>query len=113
MVLRGAPTWGGTPTWGDNNVAMGHIMKFSGASIEKYDAVNEELGWAGEEGKPQGLLAHAAGQIDNGFCVVEWWNSEADWDTFFSSRLQPAFDKVGGIPHPQVTRFPVHRSYPV
>lgn len=113
MVLRGAPTWGGTPTWGDNNVAMGHILKFSGASIEKYDAVNEELGWAGEEGKPQGLLAHAAGQIDNGFCVVEWWNSEADWDTFFSSRLQPAFDKVGGIPHPQVTRFPVHRSYPV
>jgi hypothetical protein len=94
-------------------MAIAQILQFSGATIEKYDAVRTELGWEGERGKPEGLLAHAAGQIDNGFCVIEWWNSETDWDSFFSSRLQPAFEKVGGIPQPEVTRFPVHNSYPV
>jgi hypothetical protein len=95
-------------------MAIGQILQFTGGSIDKYDAVREELGWdGGEQGKPEGLLGHAAGPTDDGFCVIEWWSSEADWDGFFSSRLQPAFEKVGDIPQPRVTRFPVHASYPV
>ena len=95
-------------------MAFGQILQFSGGNLGMYDAVNEELGWnGGEEGKPDGLLAHAAGPTDDGFCVIEWWTSEADWASFFSSRLQPAFEKVGDIPQPQVTSFPVHKSYPV
>ncbi len=92
-------------------MAIGQILKFSGASIDKYDAVRTELGWDGEKGKPEGILAHAAGSTDDGFCVIEWWDSEAAWDTFFADRLRPAFEKVGDIPQPQVTRFEVHASY--
>jgi hypothetical protein len=92
-------------------MAIGQILQFSGASIDKYDAVQKELGWDGEDGKPKGLLAHAAGSTDGGFCVIEWWNSEGDWDAFFGARLMPAFEKVGDIPQPQVTRFDVHSSY--
>lgn len=92
-------------------MAIGQVLQFSGAGIDKYDAVRQELGWEGETGKPEGILAHAAGATGDGFCVVEWWNSEADWDTFFSQRLTPAFEKVGGIPQPQLTRFDVHASY--
>lgn len=92
-------------------MAIGQILQFSGAGIDKYDAVKHELGWDGENGKPDGLLAHAAGTTDDGFCVIEWWNSEADWDRFFSERLAPAFGTVGDIPQPNVTRFDVHSSY--
>jgi hypothetical protein len=92
-------------------MAIGQFLQFSGASIEKYDAVRSELGWDGETGKPEGLLAHAAGSTDAGFCVIEWWESEHDWDTFFRTRLVPAFQKVGDIPQPEVTRFDVHASY--
>ena len=92
-------------------MAIGQILQFSGAGIDKYDAVRQELGWDGEDGKPEGLIAHSAGSTDDGFCVIEWWSSEADWDTFFSERLAPAFGKVGDIPQPQVTRFEVHSSY--
>jgi hypothetical protein len=92
-------------------MAIGQILQFAGASIDKYDAVQKELGWDGEIGKPQGVLAHAAGATANGFCVIEWWNSEGDWDRFFADRLRPAFEKVGGIPQPEVTRFEVHSSY--
>jgi quinol monooxygenase YgiN len=93
-------------------MAMGQILQFSGAGLDKYDAVRAELGWDGETNKPQGIVAHAAGSTDDGFCVIEWWESEAAWDTFFADRLRPAFEKVGDIPQPQVTRFEVHARYP-
>ena len=92
-------------------MAIGQILQFSGTSIDKYDAVQKELGWEGDDGKPQGILAHAAGSTDDGFCVIEWWNSQGDWDRFFAERLRPAFEKVGDIPQPQVTRFDVHSSF--
>ena len=92
-------------------MAIGQVMQFSGTSIDKYDAVRKELGWDGDVGKPQGILAHASGSTDDGFCVVEWWNSQSDWDTFFTARLQPTFEKVGDIPQPSVTNFDVHASY--
>jgi hypothetical protein len=92
-------------------MAMGQTMQFAGASIDKYDEVQEALGWHGDTGAPEGLLAHAAGATEDGFCVVEWWTAEGDWDRFFSERLMPAFEKVGGMPQPQVTRFDVHSTY--
>ncbi len=94
-------------------MAIGQVLKFSGVGTDKYDAVHAELGWDGEQGMPTGLLAHAVGSAGDGFCVIEWWDSEDAWDTFFSSALQPAFGKVGGIPQPEVTRFTVHKSFPV
>ena len=92
-------------------MAMGQTLQFSGASIEKYDQVQDALGWHDGTGAPEGLLAHAAGATENGFCVVEWWKAESDWDKFFSERLMPAFEKVGDIPQPVVTRFDVHSTY--
>src|SRR5579862_2390761 len=92
-------------------MAMGHTLQFSGASIDKYDEVQDALGWRDGVGVPEGLLAHAAGATESGFCVVEWWKAESDWDKFFSERLMPAFKKVGDIPQPQVTRFDVHDAY--
>jgi len=92
-------------------MATGQFMQFSGTTIDKYDAVKQELGWDGESGKPAGLIAHAVGATDDGFCVIEWWNSTSDWDTFFSQRLVAAFEKVGDIPPPAVTQFEVHGSF--
>ena len=91
-------------------MAIGQVLQFSGATIDKYDAVQKELGWNGENGSRTDS-ADAAGSTDGGFCVVEWWQSEADWDKFFAERLRPAFEIVGGIPQPQVSRFEVHSSY--
>jgi hypothetical protein len=53
-------------------MAMGQTLQFSGAGIDKYDEVQEALGWQDKKGAPEGLLAHAAGATENGFCVVEW-----------------------------------------
>lgn len=93
-------------------MAMGQVLRFEGVGTDKYDAVRSELGWDDGKGMPPGLLAHAVGDTDGGLCVIEWWDSEEDWNTFFSSALQPAFEKVGGLPQPDVTRFTVHKRFP-
>jgi hypothetical protein len=94
-------------------MAYGQVLEFAGGTIANYDDVSAELGWqGGEENKPKGLLAHAVGATDDGFIVIEWWDSKNDWDRFFSERLQPAFEKVGDVPVPQMRTFDVHRAYP-
>ena len=48
--------------------------------------------WAGTKRVLQsGLLAYALGKTDEGSCVIDWSDSEGDWDTFIWSELQPAF----------------------
>ena len=94
-------------------MAIAQVLRFPGGTLAQYDAIRREIGWtSGDAGKPDGLLAHAAGATDDGFAVIEWWNSEADWDAFFESKLQGAFANVGGIPQPEITRFDVHSSSP-
>ena len=92
-------------------MAIGQILRFSGAGIDKYDAVQAELGWKDGKGEPAGLIAHAAGSTDDGFCVIEWWESARDWEVFFAQRLRPAFEKVADIPPQDITTFEVHNSY--
>ena len=47
-------------------MAIGQVLQFSGAGIDKYDAVRAELGWDGETNKPEGIIAHAAGSMETG-----------------------------------------------
>jgi hypothetical protein len=92
-------------------MAMGHVLEFEGGSIELYDKVTAELGIKGEDGWPAGVISHAAGATADGFIVIETWDSDDAWNEFFVSRLQPAFEKVGDIPQPRVTRFGVHAQH--
>jgi heme-degrading monooxygenase HmoA len=92
-------------------MAMGQVMKFSGGNMGQYDAVTKELGFDKPDGWPSAVIAHSAGAVDDGFVVIEWWESEDDWNDFFATKLMPAFEKVGGIPQPEVTRFEVHASH--
>ena len=92
-------------------MAMGQVLEFPGGTMAMYDAVTEELGIKGDQGWPAGVLTHSAGATADGFVVIESWESEDAWNEFFASTLQPAFEKVGGIPQPNVTRFEVANSY--
>ena len=37
-----------------------------------------------------GLILHVAGPTDEGFRTIDLWESEQAWETFRSSRLEPA-----------------------
>lgn len=47
---------------------------------------------------PEGLILHVAGPTDEGFRIIEVWESEADWERF-KAELPPDEPPVDGRSH--------------
>ena len=95
-------------------MAVGLVMRLPGVGSGKYDAIMQELGLPlGNTGDwPDGILSPAAGSMPDGtWIVVDVWESQEAFDQFLASRLGPAFEKVGGMPQPEMTPFAVHNTY--
>ena len=90
-------------------MAVGIRLKFSGGTQEQYDAVHGHLGI--EANPPAGLIFHSAGPIDEGWGVLDFWESRDAFDQFVSGRLGPGMQELGdrGMPGPpDIHEFPVH-----
>ena len=55
-------------------------------------------------------MAHYAGPTPTGWCVVDIWEGQSQFDDFMSSRLGPTMAKVG-LPEPTVTPFEVYNTH--
>ena len=53
-----------------------------------YDAVDAEMDVEGNP--PEGLIFHSAGPIEDGWGVIDFWESREHFDRFQESRLGPA-----------------------
>ena len=94
-------------------MAVIYSLEFANIGMEKYDAVMKELGLDKKDAKwPKGVISHAAGKTSNGMCVVDVWESEEAFGQFREKQLNPAFQKVGGIPEPRITTAKLHNRYP-
>jgi len=90
-------------------MAIGLVMRFEGVNARRYDAVMDQLGLTATGGDwPEGIISHAAGATRDGWCVVDVWESQEQFDTFLHTRLEPAFERAGGLPEPEVIPFEVH-----
>ncbi len=90
-------------------MAVGLRVKFAGGTQEQYDAVNEQMGIA--DNPPDGLIFHAAGPIEDGWGVIDFWESRAKFDEFLASRIRPAIEELGDrAPQspPDIKEFPVY-----
>ena len=90
-------------------------MRLDGVTQQDYDAVMTELGLGTpnvEENEqwPDGLISHTAGTTESGWFVVDVWESQEAFDSFFAERLGPALQKANVQP-PQVTAFDVYNRY--
>lgn len=93
-------------------MAIALILQFEGSDSDKYDAVQAALGLAGNRGTwPDGLISHLAGNAEQGWCVIDVWESQAHFDRFFAERLKAAFDEVGGLSKPRIIPVDVHNIY--
>jgi hypothetical protein len=84
-------------------------QKFSGGTQEQYDTVHGHLKIDADP--PEGLIFHSAGPIDEGWGVIDFWESRDAFDRFVSGRLGPGMQELGarGMPNPpDVREFPVH-----
>jgi hypothetical protein len=70
------------------------VVRDVAASWEQYAC----LAAAMSDPAPAGLILHVAGPTDEGFRTIDLWESEQAWQTFRSSRLEPAAVTVASRP---------------
>jgi hypothetical protein len=90
-------------------MAVGIRLKFAGGTQEQYDTVHSQMNIDADP--PSGLIFHSAGPIDEGWGIIDFWESREAFDQFTSERLGPMMQELGdrGMPGPpDVREFPVH-----
>ena len=90
-------------------MATGLSIRISEGTAEMYEAIN--AGARVEEDPPEGLIFHAAGPIKEGWGILDFWESRAQFDAFLESRIRPAIDALGDAgpaSPPEIKEFPVH-----
>ncbi len=74
---------------------VGQIVRFpEGRGAEDYDATQSNLDIAGNP--PEGMIFHAAGEVEGRFQVFNVWESREHADRFEEDRLGPAIKAVVG-----------------
>jgi hypothetical protein len=89
-------------------MAVGLRIKFAGGTQEQYEAVNAQMNV--EADLPEGLIFHAAGPIEEGWGIIDFWESRDHFDRFLGGRLGGAIEALGdrGMPGPpDIKEFPV------
>ncbi len=86
-------------------MAIGIVFDIHGGNQKQYDTVIAKLKLEGKTA-PGGLY-HIAGPIENGWRVVDVWESREAFEKFFHEKLASAL-KEAGVPPLQPKFFPVH-----
>lgn len=81
------------------------VVSIPGATLEQYDDVRRAL----VDPLGDGQISHTAGATSDGLCVVDVWESRADFDRYMQERLGEQIARVG-FAAPQIVEFPVHSS---
>jgi len=85
-------------------VAVAVQLDFQDATLEQYDQINERIGLLpGGPASPQELF-HWVTKTENGFRVVDVWESREAFETFEREKLRPMYNEVG-IPRSPETQF--------
>jgi hypothetical protein len=81
-------------------VAIGLVFDGVGVSQDQYQQVFDEV--IPNRQRPLGLLTHHAGPTEDGFCVIETWESQDALQQFFRERLGQALERAGIQVQPKV-----------
>jgi quinol monooxygenase YgiN len=76
------------------------IFDGPGVTQAQYDQVRNEV--APGDRAPAGSLYHVAGPTENGWCVVEVWESQEALNRFVEGKLRQALQKAGISAQPRV-----------
>ncbi len=89
-------------------MAIGLRLRFAGGTQEQYEAINAQMGVEAEP--PDGLIFHAAGPVEEGWGILDFWESREHFDRFQQERLGPAVAALGDQAPPgppDIKEFPV------
>ena len=89
-------------------MAIGLRLRFEGGTQEQYEAVHTQID--ADANPPEGLIFHAAGPTDEGWGIIDFWESRDHFDRFLAGTLGPAIQELGDrAPQspPDIKEFPV------
>ncbi len=81
------------------------VINIPEATLQQYDQVREAV----SDPLGEGQISHLAGATSDGICVVDVWESRADFDRFMAERLGEQLGRFG-FPEPQIAEFEVDAS---
>jgi len=84
-------------------------LKWSGPTKEQYDHLRELVDWEGDPA--HGGIFHVVWWDGDTMGIVDVWESQQDWQTFFDERLAPNFEAVGITGRPDAQFHDVHRYF--
>jgi len=85
-------------------------MHWPEVTTEMYDKALTGVRW--EEDRPDGAVFHVAWIADDGFHVLDVWESQGAFEAFVEQRLMPVVKGELGFPgEPQVTFNHAHRWF--
>ena len=85
-------------------MAVGLIFNGKGVTQAQYEQVHKEV--SPDNKLAPGMLSHAGGPSQDGWCVVEIWESQDALDRFFKEKLGAALERAKISMQPQF--FQVH-----
>ena len=77
------------------------LMHWPEASKDQYLQARKEINWEGNV--PEGAKFHVSWMQDDGFHVLDLWESKEDFEKFTQERLMPGVQKIGIQGQPKVT----------
>jgi hypothetical protein len=86
-------------------MAVAIVMDFPGGTREQYDQVLEKMDLGGRV--PDGGLHHTAGATDDGWRVLDVWESMDKFQSFAQAKIRPYTAEVG-LPEPQMRVVDLH-----
>jgi len=82
-------------------------LEFHGATIDHYEQINERIGSLPGGPARTHELFHWVTETDDGFRVVDVWESREAFEQFQSQKLAPIYEEIGVQP-PEIEFFEVY-----
>ena len=92
-------------------MAVGVQLDFKGATLEQYDEINERIGLLPGGPASRQELFHWAAKTDDGFRVVDVWETREAFEQFATEKLGPLYREVGVLAPPDTQFFEVHNYF--
>ena len=90
-------------------MAVVMLMHWPEVSKAQYEQARKEINWEGKA--PRGAKFHVAWFGEDGFHVLDLWESREDFEHFMEQRAMPILRMIGTQGHPKVQFAEAHAVF--
>lgn len=92
-------------------MAVAVQLDFRGATLDQYDEAIERMGLLPGSPAAKEELFHLVIKTDDGFRVIDVWESREAFEGFLEARIRPVGPEVGMAKPPEIQVFEVHNYF--